>query len=239
MESHQDPSLFSSLQQILDELENFIVLESSRNGNPWTKVAKLTELFYAEYGVSLEEVVRLQGYNDGLRSLFASSKRFSIYSTQIPQEFYIALFQAVMPSFHQFQKTSIKYRIRIKQPWKVDGRLLGTLKAEEAEEILPHQVQRISEYQPLLVPEIESVNDLETALVEIIGSLTANHLKKFITISVLSKKFCDCYKQPVRTVIRSVCPDMKLIELLQTIPGLQIQKVNNDWQIAIESHSIE
>lgn len=244
MESHQDPSSFSSLQ-LLEELENLIDIESARNGNPWIHVTKLTEVFYKKYGVSLEEVAKAQGYSDGLRSIFTSSGRFAIYGTQIPQEFYVAFLQAVVPNFHQSQATSIKYRI--KRGWKVDGSLLRMLKAEGAEDISHPQFQRISEYQPILVPDIQSVNDLEIAriseyqpilfpeiksvtdleisLIEIIKSLTANHPKKIVTIAVLSKKFHDYYKQPIRTVIRSVYPDMKLIKLLQTIPSLHVQKV--------------
>jgi hypothetical protein len=107
-----------------------------------------------------------------------------------------------------------------------------------AEEISPRQVQRISEYQPILVFDIKSVTDLESAFIEIIKSLTINHPKKIVTIALLSKKIHDYYKQPIRTVIRSVCPDLKLIELLQTIPSLHVQKVDNDWRITVEDHSV-
>jgi hypothetical protein len=66
MESHQYPSSFSSLQ-LLEELENFIVIESGKNGNPWIHVTKLTEVFYKKYGVSLEEVAKIQGYSNDWR----------------------------------------------------------------------------------------------------------------------------------------------------------------------------
>ena len=254
MKSHQDPSSFSSLQQLLEELENLISLESSRNGNPWITVTKLSELFWEKYRVSLEEVAKLQGYSDSLRSLFTSSRRFSIYGTQMPQEFYVALLQVVVPVYNQAQTSSIKYRI--KRHWKVDGNLLRMLRNEGAEEIPSRQAQRISEYytelqsnvverkdkenegdklyQPILVPEIKSIDDFEFALMEIIKSLTADRPKQFVTIAILSKKFCDYYRQPIRSVRRSVCPDIKLIDLLQTIPNLHLQKVDNDWQIKLK-----
>lgn len=232
MESHQDMSSFSSLQ-LLEELENLIALESDKNGNPWIRVTKLAEVFYKKYGVSLEEVAKVQGYKDGLSSFLTSSRRFSIYATPIPQEFYVALLQAVVPGFHQSQASSIKYTI--KRPWKVDGSLVRMLQDEGTEEILPSQAHRISEYQPILISEIKSVTDLKIALREIINSMTENHPKKIVTIALLSKKFHTYYKQPIRTVIRSVCPDLKLIELLQTIPSLHVQKVDNDWQMAVEA----
>lgn len=236
MEFNQHPSSFSSLQ-LIEELEYFIVIESGKNnGNPWIHVTKLTEVFSKKYGVSLEEVAKLQGYSDGLRSIFTSSGRFSIYRTPIPQEFYVALLQAVVPSLYQSQPTSIEYRI--KRPWKVDGGLLRMLQDSGTEEISPRQLHRISEYQPILDFDIKSVTDLESAFIEIIKSLTTNHQNKIVTIAVLSKKFHDYYKQPIRTVIRRVCPDMKLIELLQRIPSLHVQKMDNDWRITVEDRSV-
>ncbi|MEG4519163.1 MULTISPECIES: hypothetical protein [unclassified Microcoleus] len=215
-----------------------MAIESSRNGNPWISVARLTEIFYKKYGVSLEVVAKVQGYSYGLRSLLTSSGRFSIYGTPIPQEFYVALLQAVVPSFHKYQATSIKDRMKRKRPEKVDESLPTIVKAEGAEDISPRQIQRISEYQRILSLDIKSVNDLETALIEIIKILMVNQPENFVTIAVLSKKFHDDYKQPIRTVIRSVCPDMKLIEILQTIPSLHVQKLDNDWQITVEAHSV-
>jgi hypothetical protein len=233
MESHQNLSSFSSLQHLLEELENLIALESDRKGSPWISVTKLSELFCKKYGVSLEAVAKAQGYSD-LRSLFRSSRRFSIYGTQAPQEYYVTLFHTVFPNVDPSQATSIRYRI--KRSWKVDGGLLRLLKAEGAEEVLTRQAQRISERQSILVSEIKSVNDLKVALIEIIKSLIAIYPKKTVTIAVLSNTFYAHYRQPIRAVIQDVCPDTKLIELLQTIPSLHVHKVDSDWQITAEDH---
>lgn len=237
MEPHQDPSLLSSLQQLIEELENLMVLESSKNGTPWISITKLTELFYEKYEVSPEEVAKVQGYSDGLKSLFTSSRRFSIYATQIPQEFYVALLTAVVSGYNQNQTRPIQYRI--KRPRKVDENLIRMLKNEGVEEIQSRQSQRISEYQPILLPEIKSVNDLEIVLMEIIKSLTMNYPKQFATVVTLSKKFRDHYGQPIRTVVRSVCPDIRIIDLLQTIPNLHVRKVDNNWQITLKIDSLE
>lgn len=219
MEFHQKNP--SSLQKLIEELEKLIAIESAINDTPWICVSKLTEVFYQKHGVSLEVVAKERGYSDGLGSLLISSGHFSIYDTPIPQKFYVALLQSVVPSagFRQSQETS----------------LAETLLAEIS---LAESVE-ISKYQPILVAEIESVTDLEIALIEIIKILTANHPKKIVTIAVLSKKFRDYYKQAIRTVIRSVCPDVKLIELLQSIPGLDVQKVDRDWQITVDSSLLQ
>lgn len=237
MEPDQNPSSLSSLQQLIEELEHLIVLESSRNGNPWIHMARLAELFYEKYRLSPEKMAEFQGYNGGLRSLLASAKRFSIYGTQRPQEFYVALLTNIVPSHSQNQTGAIQYSI--KKPWKVNETLIRMLKSEGAEEISPRHSQRILEYKPLLIPDIKSVEELEIVLIEIIKSLTINHPKQFATVATLSSKFRDYYGQPIRPVVRSVCPDIRLIDLLQTIPNLHVEKVDNDWQITLKLDLLE
>ena len=236
-ESNQETYLSLSLQQLLEELESLIALQAQSYGNPWVSASKLTELFYKKYKVSPEAVAKSQGCSDGLRNLLRDSKRFSIYDTQAYQEFYVALLQTVVPRFQQFQTTPIQYRI--KRPWKVDGRLFDMLKSEGAENIADYQPHKILEQQLNLVPEIKSVDDLKLSLIEIIKSLTANNQTKFVTIAVLSKKFCDYYRQLIKVVMRNICPHMKLIKLLQTIPNLYVQKVDYYWQVTVEAHRQE
>lgn len=235
MKPHQNPSSFSSLQQLLEELEKLITLESSRNNNPWIDIARLSEIFTEKYGVLLEDVA--QSYGNSLRSLFRGSRRFSIYGTQIPQEFYVALLPEVVFGYNQNSTKPIQYRV--KRPWKADRSLIRMLKAEGAEEISFQPSQGISGYQPVLIPEIKSAADLGIVLIEIIKSLTANHPEQFSTVAALSQKFRDYYGQPIRTVVRSVCPDIKLIDLLQTMPNLHVQEVDHEWQITLRVDFLE
>ena len=39
--------------------------------------------------------------------------------------------------------------------------------------------------------------------------------------------------------MRNICPHMKLIKLLQTIPNLYVQKVDYYWQVTVEAHRQE
>lgn len=236
-EFHQDPSSSLSLQQLLKELENFTVFECQRNDNPWIKATRLSELFYEKYGVLPETVAKAQGCCDSFRSLIKSSKRFSIYGTPIPQEFYVALFQAVAPSFQQSQ--TIPLHCRIKQRSEVGRRLSKPLQVGRTRENQLDRAQRLPEQQASSLPPIQSVNDLEVALIAIAKSLVANNPQNSISIGQLSQKFCGYYMQPIRVAMRSVCPDLKLIELLQMIPSLQVQKVEADWQVTVETDSME
>lgn len=239
-QSSQPPASSLTLKNLLQELENLIELESQRKGSPWSSAAKLTELFYEKYGVFPEDMAKAQGYAKDLRSLLKSSGRFSIYSTQIPQEFYVTLLKVVVPKSPQSQQTArhpIHYRI--KRSWKVDGRLIEWLKAENAQELRNYQPRKVPDYQVNLISNIESVDDLKLALIEIVRSLTADNPKNFVTITHLSRKFCDYYKQPIKSVLRSVCPGIKLVNLLQTIPNLRVQKVDDNWQITVNIHSVK
>jgi hypothetical protein len=234
-EYNTNSSSSSSLQQLIEKLENCISLESSRNNNPWVSVARLKDLFYKEYRVLLEKAVKDQGYKDGIKSFFQSTRCFAIYSTQLPQEFYVSVFQELYPGIHQSQANSSQHRI--KQPWKADEYLSEMFKLEGTQEIPSNSVQNMLEYQPILVPKITSLNEFELALIEIIKTLTEND-SKFITIAALSQKFYSYYNQPIMSILRIVCPDMKLIEIVQTIPSLHIKKVENDWHITIKSQEI-
>lgn len=239
MEPHRDPSSFSSPQQLLEALESLISLESSRNGNPWMNIDRLSELFYEKYELSLEDVVQAQGCGNSLRDLFIGSRRFSVYGTQNPQDFYVALLQVVVSGCSKNQTNPIQYRI--KRPWKVDGNLLRMLKAEGAEEISSQPAQSIEissrpaqsteKYQLILISEIKSVDDLKIVLVEIVKDLVTNSPKQFATVATLSRKFHEHYGQPIRTVTRRVCPHIRLLDLLQTIPNLHVREVGNHWQI--------
>ena len=232
--SNQKLSL--SLQQLLEELEDFIVLELERSGNSWISVTRFAKLFHNQHGISLEEAVKIQGYSDGLRNLVKNSGRFSIYSSPIPQQFYVALLQRIVPRSQQPKVIKVNYKIN--RPSKVDG-LLERVRPESAEERLLCQNPPKSEHSSNTLTEIKTVNDLEIALIEIIKNLSENNPKNFVLITVLSRNFYDYYKQPIKAVVRNMCPSIKLIELLQAIPSLHVQKVNDVWQVTVEHHSVE
>lgn len=245
--SNSDLSAPLSLQQLFEELENLIVLETQISRDHWVISDRLIALFYEKHKASPEVVAKAQGYSGKFRSLLASSNRFSIYGTPEPQKFYVALLQSVVPTY-QLSLTPIQYQL--KRPWKVNKRLLKMLKSEGAEEIpfpasryhseerehypVPScPAQNALPQKPVLVSEINSVHDLTLALIEIIKSWTTNNSKKSVTIGILSQNFQIYYQQPIRPVLRKVCPGVKLIELLQTIPNLQVEQVEGDWQITV------
>lgn len=236
MKFHHHSSLFSSPQHLLKELENLINVEANRSGKPWISVAKLSALFHEKYGVLLEDVMpALQGDSSSLRSFLKTSKCFLIYGTSTPQRFYIALSQTVSPGLCPAQTGPIKYRI--KRPWNMDSRLLRMLKEKGGKEIQPRHPYRYLGHQRLPRSEIKSVSDLEITLMALIQKTITNYPQQVVTMARLSQQFCDCYGQPIRSLLREVCPGMKFVDLLQTMPNLHVQRVNNDWQITVKAHT--
>lgn len=65
----QRPFSPASLQQLLEELENFVVLESQRNRNPWISTIRLAELFREKYQASPKDAAKALGYGNSFRSL--------------------------------------------------------------------------------------------------------------------------------------------------------------------------
>ncbi|TVQ56876.1 MAG: hypothetical protein EA366_09395 [Spirulina sp. DLM2.Bin59] len=155
----------------------------------------------------------------------------------MPQEFYVAPLQAqsqTNSSFAQYQTQPIQYRI--KRYWRVDAYFLQKLKDEGAQEMKSQPSPNISKYQPNLISEIKSVDDLKFVLMEIIKDLAINHPQQRVTVAILGKSFRNHYQQPIRTMVRNVCPELRLIDLLQTMPNLNVKQVDRDWQITMLIH---
>lgn len=87
-------SLFSQ-QQLIEEVEKIIILESNKKCKLWIHSSKLTELFVEKHKLILEDVIRNQGYGTNLRTFLKSSEHFSIYGTSAHQEFYLAIFSSL------------------------------------------------------------------------------------------------------------------------------------------------
>jgi len=239
MESSSGSSGFSSLPQLLKELATLIADVSNLQNNAWVKNTELDNRFRVKHGISIATALQAQVSGSDLRKLLCRSPRFRIYPTSDPQEFHIALRDETVPGGAFKPPKNIRYRI--KRPWKVDGRLTRMLKAEGAQEI-PTRWSRPSrrerpkppKEQPKLVPEINSVADLELALIGITKILVTP--ENAVEVATLCNKFCEYYG-PIKSVMRQVYPDIKLINYLQTIAALDVREINGKWQITIKNES--
>lgn len=218
--SNLDPLALFTLQQLLAELEDLLTLEGDRIGKPWISASRLAELFTQQHGMSPEAVGKAHGFDDSLRNLLKYSGCFLIYATPSPQEFYIAPRWAIIPIVPEGQRSP--RACRVKRSWRVNGQFLRSLRLEEARRADFYQAEKEAECQPIQLPEINLVDDLAIALKQLIGQLTAKNPQTPVTIAALSRQFSLDYQQPIRPVLRTICPGLTLISLLQMIPDLVV-----------------
>ncbi len=229
MNSNSPSSSCLSLQWLLDELEDLIAAESKKQANPWFSKDRLTELFYQQHGIIPEDIANQYGMS--LKSaLINRSRRFSVYNATNPQLFYVALFDSLFPP-----KSDIPLKDSLQRD-DVDTKPDIPIKdSPQGDDVDKNSWESLPEYRLNLPEEIISIDDFETYLIEIVVFLTQNNYNNFVCISELSQAFCNCYGQPIRSVVRTICPDMKLIELLQVIPTLDVGNIEDTWQITIRN----
>jgi hypothetical protein len=98
---------------------------------------------------------------------------------------------------------------------------------------IPRPIKKNSSYRPKYPTKIISQDDLKCTLVEMVRNLSRNKTENPITIDQLNNKFYKNYGQNLRDVRRKICPDLNLVNLLQTIPELKLEKINDTWQITL------
>jgi hypothetical protein len=83
--------------------------------------------------------------------------------------------------------------------------------------------------------KINTPEDLSTALVGILTDLTAISPEKSIDIATLSKHFYSVYRQPIKPLLNTLVPGMKLIEYLQCYDSFIMNKVDEKWKVFLNN----
>lgn len=216
----EHPQAGSSLPRIFDQLEAILAMEYQSSNTPWIPIARLKEMACQRHGIRLDLVAQNYGFDSNLKGLLKSSRRFAIYGTPVPQEFYVARLKDTVPNHSPGLGKSVQYRI--KRPWKVDRGLINMLETEGAKRISPKPYSGRLSDRLTLPPKLSSIDDLEIALTAILKDLTINSPQGTTTIAALSQKFYNHYRQPIRTVLRSLCPGRTLTDLLEMMPHCQV-----------------
>jgi hypothetical protein len=198
----------ASVRDFLTAVEEIVASESARTGNRWLPVYRLNIRFAERYGLSASAMAQQQSLTSSFYDLLATSGQFSLYRTPNPEEFYIAIL---------IQTRKDKPRLK----GKVSSKKRNPSKRKEPKVSFE------------TIPDINSIDDFKAILVEIVRSLTTKTDSQSVPLATVCHVFFGLYKQPIRTIRCTVAPDMQLVDLLQTIPDLQIQKNEGGWQIAL------
>ena len=226
------------LQQLIQELEDLVEEETESLNNPWITRSRLDELFHQKYGSTLENLLQTHGYYD-LKVLLRKTNIFAIYETPIPHKFYIALLRKTVSGYRQSSWDSKSMFYTVKRPWKVDRSMIKDLQnqgySEKSAKVSPtiQSSKPISKKFNPTNKTIKSQDDFKFCLVEIVKYLLSNSPENYVKIDELNKIFYRNYGQYLREVRRNIFPDIKLIDILQTIPELKLEKIKDTWQITL------
>ncbi|MBD2484624.1 OST-HTH/LOTUS domain-containing protein [Planktothrix sp. FACHB-1365] len=225
------------LQQLIKQLENLVVKETEDSDSPWIKGSRLEQLFNQKNGSTIENVLQTHGYYD-LKTLLRKSHIFAIYESPIPKEFYIALLRKTVSGS---QKSSIGNQpmfYTVKRPWKVEQSMIKELQ-DDGYLPTPNPIHKLYltqtnlPYTPKYPAKIISQDDLKCTLVEIVKTLSGKKIENYVTIDELNNPFYKNYGQNLRDVRRKIFPDLNLVDLLQTIPEIKLEKIQDTWRITL------
>jgi hypothetical protein len=217
------------LQQLIQELEDLLEEETESSDHPWITRTLLEQLFDRKYGSALENILQDYGYLD-LKTLLRTSNIFAIYETPIPHKFYIALLRKTVPGYRQSSSSNQSMFYTVKRPWKVERSTIKDLQnqgySEKCAKVSPkiHSSKPISKKFNPANKKIKSQDDFKFCLVEIVKYLLSNNPENYVKIDELNKIFYSNYGQYLREVRRNIFPDIKLVDILQTIPEIKLEK---------------
>ena len=88
--------------------------------------------------------------------------------------------------------------------------------------------------EPLSLENINSLEDLETAIVKIVGELTGNSPANSVFLSNVGSEFHRQYGKQITQIIKEFNLSRKFPKFLQSCTSLQIKKAEKGWQVSIK-----
>lgn len=88
--------------------------------------------------------------------------------------------------------------------------------------------------EPLSLENINSLEDLETAIVKIVGDLTGNSPANSVFLSNVGSEFHRQYGKQITQIIKEFNLSRKFPKFLQSCTSLQIKKAEKGWQVSIK-----
>ncbi|MCW6036009.1 hypothetical protein K4A83_06945 [Spirulina subsalsa FACHB-351] len=188
MQAYTPSSHSGSQHKLLAGLREMILVEAERTGNPWVKSSKLLTLYAEHYHDSPAHPSRIT--RDHVKQLLRHSPDFILYVTANPDVFFVKL-----------QTEPDSYFYTPVQPFQVRDSSRNV--REKKAQISPVKV------------ELNSAQNLKTALKNIVMSLQDNHPNHTVEISAVNQAFYQYYHVPLKTMLRQFYPGLKLMDVIQ------------------------
>ncbi|MFM6204318.1 MAG: hypothetical protein ACKPEZ_02830, partial [Planktothrix sp.] len=85
------------------------------------------------------------------------------------------------------------------------------------------------------LPVIESLDDLENALIEIIQELTLNSPDNHVSLSILGSQFNRKYGVSITQIIKKLRLGGNFQKLLHLSNSFNLEKTEKDWRVKLNS----
>jgi len=100
--------------------------------------------------------------------------------------------------------------------------------------IISKQIMKDSTADPSTPIDINSLQDLETALVNIVSNLTANYPEKYVFLSNVGSEFHRLYAKQITQIIKEFNLGRKFPKFLESCSALQLKKTEKGWLVGIK-----
>ena len=87
---------------------------------------------------------------------------------------------------------------------------------------------------PAKLTDINSLEDLERAIVQIVGDLTGNYPENSVFLSNVGSEFHRQYGKQITQIIKDFNLGRKFPKFLQSCDSLQLKKAEKGWQVSIK-----
>ncbi len=195
-----------AVDQFIKQLQDLIQQEISRTNYHWVKLSRISALYSETYNLTISAVVTVHFPGHQARDIFIN-----------------------YPNYFAIHKPTEKSQIYITNFQLIDDSPLP----------IDHHVLKTSQVNkttPYLISDIQSFEDLEKCVMQIIHEATANSPDTYIPISHVGSQFYHTYEIPITNIISRFQSNSKLPKFLQLCSCLKLQKTdNNSWLVAVKS----
>ncbi|MEG4407067.1 NYN domain-containing protein [Microcoleus sp. MON2_D5] len=99
--------------------------------------------------------------------------------------------------------------------------------------ILSQEILNNHQAAPATLTDINSLEDLERALVKIVGDLTGNSRENSVFLSNVGSEFHRQYGKQITQIIKDFNLGRKFTKFLQSCTSLQLKKAEKGWQVSL------
>lgn len=210
-----------ALPQFINDIKSLIKAEQKRAAIQWIKLSRISALFQAKHKITISQVVSVHFPGKRARDLFIDGKSdFVVHTPPEQSELYITLFETAQPNAaNNHASAEITAYVTT-----------HSHTAESTNYHLPAELKTPSQ-QRLSV--INSLAELEQALIKIVMDLTAQSSGAYIEISKVGTEFQKQYSQPLKQIILRLDLKSKFLQVLQSCNAFKLKKSGKVYQVAI------